>query len=339
MKKIPGNLSLIVLIGISLSFLITAVYADDVGSMDYIRSSSSTFSAYTVRATSDNNILFFDNNHGTVPWTYNTGLDISAIAISDDGNYVAAGCEGGRILFFNKNGEILWRKTIGNSFITAISISADNQFVDLTTDSYQVFYITREGMQIDSSVRWPEVITFTPAPELTQRAVAVTTAAPAPTLPEKTDPPTDSGYTLFIWLLIVPVAIGVFLFILRRPGKTHPGRVPTPPQPPPQQLMTILAQSVPDGADIYVNGVHQGIAPVTVRNLPPGLYTLKASLDGHAPDTQKISITSEQPVWQYTSVLRKIPEPQSQVNPVKKSRKIRIIRQEPETGSKDNKEE
>ena len=43
----------------------------------------------------------------------------------------------------------------------------------------------------------------------------------------------------------------------------------------------VLLRSVPDGADIEINGAHRGKAPLLITDLPPGHYRLKASSAGY----------------------------------------------------------
>ena len=307
MEGILKNLIVIIFLGFSLSFLISAVSAGDSTTTSYTHSSTSRYFSYTVKATSDNNVVFFDNSHETVPWTYNTGLGIDAIAISDDGNYVAAGCEGGMVFFFNKNGDILWKRAIENASISSVSISEDNKFIDLTTYTNQDAYITREGRQVDSATRWAGILTPVP----TQQIAPETTTAPAVTFPMETNSPIDFGNAIFILVLIAPVALVVFWAVMKRHQKTHAAMTP----PPPRQKGTIAAASVPEGAAIYLNGVYRGDSPVEIRNLSFGLYSLKATLKGYTPDTQQITVTSGQSVWLYTPALRKIPGPRSPSQP------------------------
>lgn len=48
--------------------------------------------------------------------------------------------------------------------------------------------------------------------------------------------------------------------------------------------------SVPEGARFYVNGDPQGKAPVTVNNVKPGTYTVRAELDGYGTLEKSISV-------------------------------------------------
>jgi hypothetical protein len=79
-------------------------------------------------------------------------------------------------------------------------------------------------------------------------------------------------------------------------------------QPNPVNTGAIFAQSTPDGASIYLNGAYQGTSPVTITDLVPGTYTLKATLSGYADDVQRIT-TSAGRVSFYTPEFYPSPQP------------------------------
>ena len=87
--------------------------------------------------------------------------------------------------------------------------------------------------------------------------------------------------------------------------------VPTQTTVPPVQNGAIYAQSNPAGAAIYMNGNLQGYSPVTIPNLPPGTYSLKASLSGYTPDTQLITLYSGQTATYYPNLQLSPPPPRS----------------------------
>jgi hypothetical protein len=82
----------------------------------------------------------------------------------------------------------------------------------------------------------------------------------------------------------------------------------TPTTAPPVQYGTIYAQSSPSGAQIYMNGNFYGYAPVTIPNLAPGSYSMKATLSGYTPDTRTVTVYSGQTVY-YSPVLQQSPQP------------------------------
>lgn len=49
---------------------------------------------------------------------------------------------------------------------------------------------------------------------------------------------------------------------------------------------TLSVSSIPDGARVYVNNAFQGTAPLTLNDLPPGSYRVRAELAGHDPDAR-----------------------------------------------------
>lgn len=85
----------------------------------------------------------------------------------------------------------------------------------------------------------------------------------------------------------------------------------TTPTIPPVQTGAIYAQSNPAGAAIYLNGNLYGYAPVTIPNLPPGTYSMKASLSGYTPDTQLINLYSGQTATYYPTLQPSPPAPRS----------------------------
>jgi hypothetical protein len=87
--------------------------------------------------------------------------------------------------------------------------------------------------------------------------------------------------------------------------------VPTQTTIPPVQKGAIYAQSNPAGAAIYMNGNLQGYSPVTIPNLPPGTYSMKASLSGYTPDTQLINVYSGQTATYYPNLQQSPPAPRS----------------------------
>ena len=70
----------------------------------------------------------------------------------------------------------------------------------------------------------------------------------------------------------------------------------------------IFAQSTPEGASIYVNGVYQGTSPLTIAALSPGTYTLKAALSGYDNDVQRVTVNAGK-VSFYTPEFYPSPQP------------------------------
>lgn len=87
--------------------------------------------------------------------------------------------------------------------------------------------------------------------------------------------------------------------------------VQTPTTIPPAQKGAIYAQSNPAGAAIYMNGALQGYSPITIPNLPPGTYSMKASLSGYTPDTELINVYTGQTATYYPNLQQSPPAPRS----------------------------
>jgi len=82
----------------------------------------------------------------------------------------------------------------------------------------------------------------------------------------------------------------------------------TPTTVPPVQNGAIYAQSNPAGAAIYMNGNYYGYSPITIPNLPPGSYSMKATLNGYTPNTQTINVYAGQTAAYYPT-LQQSPQP------------------------------
>jgi hypothetical protein len=252
---------------------------------------------YTAEVTSNNNIIF--RGGGQELWSLKINHQIGSIAISSDGEYLAVGCDGGVIYLYATDWSpvLQWERTFGDALIKSISLPATSNFIEASNVLNQDFLISRAG----NLIRGPT----TPAvPSLSSASVSPQQETPTQTDSSqiKTDSPINFGNDIFIWVLIAAVGLVVFSAIIKSHKKT---------QPPTAQKGTIFAKSVPEGAEIYLNDVYQGISPFNIRDLPPGLYSMKATLKGYITDRQEISITSGQSVWLYTPTLRKSPQQSS----------------------------
>ena len=82
--------------------------------------------------------------------------------------------------------------------------------------------------------------------------------------------------------------------------------VTTAPTVPPVNNGAIYAQSYPAGAAIYMNGILQGNAPMTIPNLPPNSYAMRASLSGYTTDNTVINVYAGQTAY-YSPTLQPSP--------------------------------
>jgi len=106
------------------------------------------------------NIYFF-NRAGELLWIYNNpdfakyGF-IEQIAISADGEYIAAGSEEGpksKVYFLNRTGKLLWSYKMGGS-VRSLSMSADGEYIavgDSNEPHSKVYFLNRTGGLLWSS--------------------------------------------------------------------------------------------------------------------------------------------------------------------------------------------
>jgi hypothetical protein len=133
-------------------------------------------------------------------------------------------------------------------------------------------------------------------------SVAVTPTA----TPVRTISVSKSGYTSWSGPLSSMPASGEHVQVY---ATINPISTPTPV--PPVQNGAIYAQSSPAGAAISMNGNFYGYSPVTIPNLPPGTYSMKATLSGYTPDTRLINVYTGQTASYYPTLQQSPPPPRS----------------------------
>ena len=57
---------------------------------------------------------------------------------------------------------------------------------------------------------------------------------------------------------------------------------------------TLAVQTSPSGASVYINGIYQGIAPVTASGLRPGTYTIIGEMPGAESATEMVTISGNE---------------------------------------------
>ena len=191
MKELLKNLVLMVLLVISISFLVSAVYAvnSTAAKITIAYSTEHTIAAkitvaysaeHTIAAefTHNNDILYYKAsllNVYTNPWRRHIDQNVESIAISSDGSHVAVGCDEGLIYLFDYKGNVTWNRQFGNITIQSISFSKDGNYIDASNALNQTFYINRDGDLVD--------LPTTPA----VTAIPSATISPSTMIPTQTD--------------------------------------------------------------------------------------------------------------------------------------------------------
>ncbi|MCZ2809617.1 MAG: hypothetical protein O2V44_09710 [Candidatus Bathyarchaeota archaeon] len=89
---------------------------------------------------------------GWIYWKYNTGNIVSDVAVSLGGNYTVAGTENGGLFLLNKQGTLIWSKSLGNG-VEGVSISGDGTRILVGVAEYSsgepdVFLFYKNGSTI-----------------------------------------------------------------------------------------------------------------------------------------------------------------------------------------------
>lgn len=53
---------------------------------------------------------------------------------------------------------------------------------------------------------------------------------------------------------------------------------------------TIIVMSFPTGAAVYLNDEYRGVAPITLENIPPGMYLVNVSMAGYKDDMAPVEL-------------------------------------------------
>ena len=303
MKEKPRIHFLWLLLVISISFFILILSASSVSGNQFVVHTANN--DYTAEVTNDNYIVF--SEAGQKSWSEKIDCQIGSIAISPDGQYIAVGCDRGVISLYSTSwsAQLLWKLSFGDASIRSISFQENTNFIDATNVLNQAFLITRTG----NLVNRPNTPAVTPVPSSTLSSIQKTSAS-TDYLPAKVDTNSIFGNSYFVWIVLAILILIVFWAIF----SSHRKKGPTIIVPPPPQNGVIYAQSVPEGATIYLDGTYFGISPIIIPNLYPATYQIEAKLKGYLPNNQQIFLSPGQTAI-YSPNLQKIPQKNPQPRP------------------------
>jgi hypothetical protein len=214
LRKIFAGLLLVCLM---LSCSSAAASGSDAPGATFVYAAYSSGNQYAVKSTSDNNILFFDNGKNAVPWSYNVGRSIGAVAISQDGKYIGVGCDGGLLYLFDRKGNIIWKKTLGNAAIKSIVFSKDGNYLDVSNSLYQAFYMSRDG---ERAIR-PSSSSATPAPAATRTASPTGGTSPSGTDASQSREDGQGTGAGLIGIVAIIAVIAIVLLLVRQSQARH----------------------------------------------------------------------------------------------------------------------
>ncbi len=93
---------------------------------------TSTSANYVVSASGSKDIFLHDNYssnmRGSVSWRHQLGGDITTLAISSDGHYIAAGATDNFFYYFDKLGKLHWKHSVENQ-INAIALAPRGDYI------------------------------------------------------------------------------------------------------------------------------------------------------------------------------------------------------------------
>ena len=249
---------------------------------------------YSAKITNNNEIVFLEN--GQELWTQKIYHQIGSIGISPNGEYVAVGCEEGVIYLFNSDWAVslLWQKKFGDSSFQSISFQENGNFIEATNTLNQKFVITRTGNLVSSSHPVTSAATATASSSSPKSSASIT----------NDDSNGFWGIPWYIWGFLALIC----LWILWTGKSKKRTKSTTGSYQPPPQNGAIYVDSIPNGAEIYFDGIYAGVSPLTISSVIPATHTIKATLNGYHPESQRINISAGQ-VSGYSLNLRKVTPP------------------------------
>ena len=149
-------------------------------------------------------------------------------------------------------------------------------------------------------------VSFDGAPQGTIAGGILSVAITPTATPVRTVSVTKSGYTPWSGPLSRMPANGEHVQVY---ATINP--IPTQTPVPPARNGAIYAQSSPAGAAISLNGQLFGYSPVTIPNLVPGTYSLRATLNGYTPDSRLVAVYAGQTSPYYPALQPSPPPPRS----------------------------
>jgi hypothetical protein len=120
---------------------------------------------YVIRSVAishDGNLLYFAtddqdlNIYNTTDKTavsFDAGYDLDAVAVSEDGSYIAGGSSIGDLIFMDDDGSIIWtRKSHSSKPVTGLDLSSKGDYIVYTVDD------TLKALSRTGNIRWEKLI-------------------------------------------------------------------------------------------------------------------------------------------------------------------------------------
>jgi WD40 repeat protein len=83
--------------------------------------------------------IYFFNREGKLLWNFETGSIVKSVAMSSDGRHIVAGSDGNKVYYFNRDGNLLWSFDVGSS-VNSVTISSDGQYIATGSSGRKVCY-------------------------------------------------------------------------------------------------------------------------------------------------------------------------------------------------------
>ena len=244
-----------------------------------------------VAAASGYTVLVFDPG-GNLLWKYRTRNSLADLAISSDDAYIVAGSRDKKVYLFGRKGELIWSREIGDP-VSSVAISDDGSFiaagstsgldkglylfntkgdlvgtykmeawvmdVSLSLDGSYLAAVSNDGNLYYFRTEPPASTTTLTTTTVTTLATPVMTTMATQSAPTTTAPPT-----------IVQTAIA--------------------PEP---AIGILRVDSIPNGADVYVDHRYRGTTPLNIKDLAKGTHRIGLIRTGYVEWGSDVELSNE----------------------------------------------
>jgi len=97
-----------------------------------------------IAAGSDDNTVYYFSRDGKLLWSFTTRSAVGSVAVSADGQYIAAGSDDNMVYYFSRDGKLLWSYATGST-VESVAVSADGLYVAAGSGDSNVNYFSRDG--------------------------------------------------------------------------------------------------------------------------------------------------------------------------------------------------
>jgi WD40 repeat protein len=239
-----------------------------------------------VAAASSYSVLVFDPG-GTLFWNYRTGNTLADIAVSSNNAYITAGGHDKKVYLLDRGGRLIWSREVGDP-VGCVAISGDGSFIaagSVSGNDKRLYLFNKSGdlagtYQMEA---WVMGVSLS-----SDGSYLAAVSNDGNLYYFRTTPPASIPITT---TLITPVMTTTATQVA-----TTPAEPPTPYLPaitPNPAIGIVSVDSIPGGAEVYVDHRYIGTTPLTLGGLAAGTHRIVLIWAGYEDWTSDFELSDE----------------------------------------------